>query len=284
MTWQDYLTPNKPTWCPGCGNFSIWTAFRRAALENGWDNSNTALVAGIGCHGHIVNFIGLTTFEGLHGRPIPVASGLKMANHKLNVFVFTGDGDALAEGGNHLIQAARRNQNITVIIHGNAIYGLTAGQASPRSPQGLRSKSTPDGNQEEPIHPLRLALAAGATFLARVYAGDIDMSADIIKKANEHDGLAVIQILQPCVTFNRTYSHIFYQENTYQLSPDYDPTDKTAAFSKTMEWGEKQIPVGILYQETKSSYESNLVQLSKQPLVAVAAQKKDISGLLKQYL
>ncbi|MFA5154926.1 MAG: thiamine pyrophosphate-dependent enzyme [Patescibacteria group bacterium] len=284
MTWQDYLTPNKCTWCPGCGNFGIWSAFERAALAAGWDNSNTALVAGIGCHGHIVNFIGLTTFEGLHGRPIPVAAGLKLANSQLNVFVFTGDGDCLAEGGNHLIHAARRNQNITVIIHDNAIYGLTAGQTSPRSPQGLASKSTPDGNLEEPIHPLRLALAAGATFLARTYSGDIDQCSDILIKANQHDGLAVVQILQPCVTFNQVYSHIFYQENTYQLPADYDPTDRAAAFAKTMEWGEKQIPVGILYQANEPSYESRIPQISRQPLVKAAVRKRNIGKILKQYL
>jgi len=284
MTWQDYLTPNKCNWCPGCGNFSIWSSFERAALKAGWDNSNTALVAGIGCHGHIVNFIGLTTFEGLHGRPIPVASGLKMANHKLNVFVFTGDGDCLAEGGNHFIHAARRNQNITVIIHDNAIYGLTAGQTSPRSPKDLKTKSTPDGNIEEPVHPLRVALSAGATFLARVYAGNIDECTDILIKANQHDGLAVVQILQPCVTFNKEYSHIFYQENTYALGDDYDATDKVAAFAKTMEWGAKQIPTGILYQVEETSYESQIPQLKKRSLVATAVKKRDISKVLKKYL
>ena len=149
-------SPNTLTWCSGCGDFGIWSAFMAAAAQAKWNNTNTALVAGIGCHGHIVNFLELTSFEGLHGRAIPVAAGIKLVNHKLNVFVFTGDGDALAEGGNHLIHAARRNQDLTVIIHDNAIYGLTTGQTSPRSPLGFKSKSTPFGNIEEPLQPLRL--------------------------------------------------------------------------------------------------------------------------------
>lgn len=283
MKENNYLTPNICNWCPGCGNFSIWTAFKRAAGQEGWDDSNTALVAGIGCHGHIVNFVKLTTFEGLHGRPIPVASGIKMANHKLNVFVFTGDGDCLAEGGNHFIHASRRNQNITVIIHDNAIYGLTTGQTSPRSPKGFKSKSTPDGNIEEPLHPLNIALSAGATFLARVYGGDIQSLTDILIQANNHQGFSVVQVLQPCVTFNQEYTHIFYQENIYNLGKNYDPKDKVEAFKKTMEWGPKKIPVGIFYQVQEPSYESQIPQIKSHTLTGAQIKTRDISGILKKY-
>ncbi len=284
MNQRDFSTPNMCNWCPGCGNFGIWSAFKRAAEIENWDNYNTALVAGIGCHGHIGNFINLTTFEGLHGRPVPVASGVKMANHKLNVFVFTGDGDCLAEGGNHFINAARRNQNITIIIHDNAIYGLTTGQTSPRSPKGYKSKSTPGGNIDEPLNPLLLALASGATFLARVYSGDIVSLTDILIKANKHEGLSVIQVLQPCVTFNKEYSHIFYQENIYSLDKNYDVTDKSAAFSKILEWGEKSIPVGIFYQVKSESCESQIPQIKKQSLVSREASTKNIDEFLKQYI
>jgi len=151
-------TPNKCNWCPGCGNFGIWAAFKMAAEKASWDTTNTAITAGIGCHGHIVNFVRVNSFEALHGRSIPVACGIKMSNNRLNVFAFTGDGDCLAEGGNHFIHAARRNQDITVILHDNAIYGLTTGQTSPRSPQGYKSKSTPQGVTDQPIHPLQLAI------------------------------------------------------------------------------------------------------------------------------
>lgn len=284
MNQHDFSTPNMCNWCPGCGNFSIWSAFKRAAEQENWNNSNTALVAGIGCHGHIINFIKLTAFEGLHGRAIPVASGIKMANNDLNVFVFTGDGDCLAEGGNHFIHASRRNQNITIILHDNAVYGLTTGQTSPRSPKGYESKSTPDGNIEEPLNPLLLALTAGATFLARVYSGDIESLTEILIAANKHQGLSVVQVLQPCVTFNKQYTHIFYQENICQLGKDYDASDKTAAFTKIQEWGLKNIPVGIFYQVEEPSYESQIPQIADKTLVATELVTRNINEVLKQYI
>jgi 2-oxoglutarate ferredoxin oxidoreductase subunit beta len=280
---KDLLTPNTINWCPGCGNFGIWKAFNDAAVSQGWDNNNTVMVAGIGCHGHIVNFVKLTSFEGLHGRPIPVASGIKMANNKLNVFVYTGDGDCLAEGGNHFVNAARRNQNITVILHDNAIYGLTTGQCSPRSPKGFKSKSTPDGNVDEPIHPLRLALAAGATFISRVYAGSPRDVTETIIKANEHKGFSVVQILQPCITFNKVYTHAFYRQNTYKLDEKYDKTNKEVAFKKTFEWGEKKIPVGIFYESIEPTCEELIPQIKNKPLINIPI-KRDISSVIKKYI
>jgi 2-oxoglutarate ferredoxin oxidoreductase subunit beta len=280
---HELTTPIMPTWCPGCGDFGIWTAFKNACEKENWSNENTAIVAGIGCHGHIINFVNLTSFEGLHGRALPVAGGIKMANHKLNVFVFTGDGDSLAEGGNHFMHAARRNQNFTVILHDNAIYGLTTGQTSPRSPKGFKTKSTPQGNLEEPLQPLRMALAAGATFLARGYAGDIPFLTDLMIKANNHEGLAIIQVLQPCVTFNQEYTHIWYQRNMYKLGPDHDVTSKTAAYAKLLEWGEKQIPVGIFYQVEEPSYEAQIKQIHDKSLLEQGALKREIAPVLKKY-
>ena len=276
-------TPISCTWCPGCGNFSIWTAFKRAATHEGWDDSNTAIVAGIGCHGHIINFTNITAFEGLHGRAIPVASGIKMANHALNVMVFTGDGDCLAEGGNHFIHAARRNQNITVIMHDNALYGLTTGQTSPRSPKGYRSKSTPEGSIEEPLHPLRLALSAGATFLARCYAGDIPRLTELLIRANNHPGFSVLQVLQPCVTFNGLYTHQFYQNNTYELEKGYDKTDKTAAWKKLQQWGEKEIPVGVFYEVSEPTYEEQIPQIARKTLIEHSVTTRNIDSLFSHY-
>lgn len=283
-TLDDLKTPKVCTWCPGCGNFGIWTAFKQAAVQNGWDNTNTVMVAGIGCHGHINNFVKLSSFEGLHGRPIPVASGIKMVNDRLNVFVFTGDGDCLAEGGNHFIHAARRNQNITVILHDNAVYGLTTGQTSPRSPHGFKSKSTPGGNLDNPLNPLSLAISAGATFVARVYSGDMAHLKDLIIKANDHKGFAVLQIMQPCVTFNKEYSHIFFQENTYRLDENYNPKDKQSAFAKTLEWGIKKIPVGILYQVNEPTYEEQMPQIKSGPLVDTSPKKQNIGEIVQNYI
>ncbi|MEK7624726.1 MAG: thiamine pyrophosphate-dependent enzyme [Patescibacteria group bacterium] len=278
-TTEELLTPVSCNWCTGCGNFGIWTAFKKAAVEKDWNNYNTALVAGIGCHGHILNFLNLTSFEGLHGRAIPVASGLKLANHKLNVFVFTGDGDCLSEGGNHFIHAARRNQNITVILHDNAVYGLTTGQTSPRSPKGYVSKSTPFGNIEEPLSPLPLALSAGATFVARAYEGDIEHLKEMIIRANAHHGFSVIQVLQPCVTFNHVYTHIFYQQNIYKLGREHNISDKSAAFAKAFEWGLNKIPVGVIYESGQPSYEELTPLLKTGTLVSRKSKKRNLDKL-----
>ncbi|MFZ5424586.1 MAG: thiamine pyrophosphate-dependent enzyme [Patescibacteria group bacterium] len=279
---KNLKTPNKPNWCPGCGDLAIWTAFKNAAAEKDWNNHNTAFVAGVGCHGHMVNFVRLTALEGLHGRALPVASGLKMANSDLNVFVFSGDGDGLAEGGNHFLHTARRNHDLTMLLHDNAVYGLTTGQTSPRSPKGYISKSTPDGSFEEPLHPLTLAIAVGASFVARAYSGDIEYLTKLIIEANEHKGFALIDILQPCVTFNKMYSHIFYQRNTYYLDENYDFTNKMAALEKSMEWEENRIPLGVFYKVDAPSYESQIPQIKDTALVKQNMSKRDISELLEK--
>jgi len=284
MTTLDGLkTPCIPNWCPGCGNLSLWAAFKNAAVEEGWDNTNAAMVAGIGCHGHILNFTKMCSFEGLHGRPIPVATGIKMANHDLNVFVFTGDGDCLGEGGNHLIHACRRNHDITVILHDNQLYALTTGQTSPATPQGIKTKSTPAGNPDIPFMPLTLALASGATFIARAYAGDIPKLTELMIKANDHKGFSFIDVLQPCVTFNKDFTHEFFQENTYYLGNDYDSTNKEKAFKKSMDFGEKQIPLGIFYQEDKPSCESQIAQLKEKVLVEHSPVRENLNTLFKKY-
>lgn len=281
---DNLATKNFPTWCPGCGDFTIWAAFKNAAVSAGWDNTNSVLVAGIGCHGHIVNFIKMTSFEGLHGRALPVASGIKLANNRLNVFVFTGDGDCLAEGGNHFIHACRRNHDLTVILHDNAVYGLTTGQSSPASPHGYKSISTPEGDYEYPISPLTLAIASGATFVARAYSGQVDKLSEIIIAANNHHGLAIIDVLQPCVTFNKEYTHQYFQSNTYYLGSDYDVTNIESAFKKSLEWGPKQIPLGILYKIEKPTYESQIPQISQKPLVELSPPDRNFEELFKGYL
>ncbi len=250
-------TPITPTWCPGCGDFGIWTAFKLAAQEKKWDDTNTFLTAGIGCHGHILNYLKLSSFEGLHGRDLALASGVKLANPALNVFTFTGDGNCLSEGGNHFVHTARRNHNITVILHDNAIYGLTTGQTSPRTPKGMHTKSNPEGSYDEPLNPLATAIAVGATFVARCYSGDIEFLKELIIKANEHKGFALIDVLQPCVTFNKTYSHFFYQKSIYKLGDGHDKTNKSVAFNASLEWSEGHIPTGIFYEVNQPTAEEH---------------------------
>lgn len=282
----DLQTRCSPNWCPGCGNLPLWAAFKQAAVKEGWDNTNTAYVAGIGCHGHIVNFTKLTAFEGLHGRSLPVASGLKMANNRLNVFAFAGDGDCLAEGGNHFIHACRRNHDITLMLHDNGLYALTTGQTSPASPHGYKSKSTPQGNPDNPLNPIALAITAGATFVARGFTGDIKGLTELMIAANKHKGFAVVDIMQPCITFNKLFTHQFFQENTYKLEDDasYDPTNKIMAFEKAQEFGEKSIPLGLIYKEDKMSYEDHLPQIAEKPLVDHSIERSNVRQLLEQYI
>jgi 2-oxoglutarate ferredoxin oxidoreductase subunit beta len=261
-----------PTWCPGCGNFGIWAAFKNACTENKWDKNNTVMVAGIGCHGHIVNFVDMTFFEGLHGRAISVATGVKIVRPKTNVFVFTGDGDCLGEGGNHFLHACRRNHDLTILLHDNAVYGLTTGQTSPTSPCQYLSKSTPDGNPDSPINPVALAIISGATFVARAYSTNIPYLTQLIKQANDHHGLSVIDILQPCVTFNKDYTHQFFQNNSYYLDESYDPTNKLVALEKSFEWVPNKIPLGVIYEEIKTLNKSQEISPCK---------KRDISDILK---
>jgi len=280
---SDYQTPNFPNWCPGCGNLNIWGSFKKAAVQESWDNSNSVMVAGIGCHGHIVNFIKMSSFEGLHGRALPVATGVKMANNRLNVFVFTGDGDCFGEGGNHFIHACRRNHDLAVLIHDNALYALTTGQTSPLSDHGYKSKSTPKGNLDEPFNPLVLAIASGATFVARAYSGDIPKLTELIIEANNHKGFSVIDILQPCVTFNKVCTHGFYQENVYYLEKDYDPANKSKALDRAAEFGPNKIPLGVFYKADRPSYEEQIPQIKSRPLIEIPVNRIGATELFKKY-
>jgi 2-oxoglutarate ferredoxin oxidoreductase subunit beta len=283
-TMADLSTGVIPTWCPGCGNFPLWTAFKNSAVEKNWNNENSVIVAGIGCHGHLVNFTKMTSFEGLHGRPLPIATGIKLANPKLNVFVFTGDGDCLGEGGNHFIHACRRNHGIKIILHDNGLYALTTGQASPLTEHGVKTKSTPEGNLDFPLNPLVMAIASGATFVARAYASDIKFLSELMIKAVEHKGIAVIDVLQPCETFNKVLTHQFYQQNTYHLPENYNPKDKEVALKTAYKFGEKKIACGIIYQEEKISYESQFDYLGNKTLVEISSERNNIDNILKKYI
>jgi 2-oxoglutarate/2-oxoacid ferredoxin oxidoreductase subunit beta len=196
------------TWCLGCGNFGILNAFKKAVrrLESeGLARSDLVMVAGIGCHGKMFDYLHLSGFYSLHGRGIATAQGIKLGNPRLKVVVFAGDGDAYGEGVAHLLFAAKRNADITVIVHNNGTYGLTTGQVTPTSVKGFRGPSTPRGSIEEPLNPLALMLSAGATFVARGYPMKLDHLADLFVKAISHEGFSLVDVLQPCVTFNNTY-------------------------------------------------------------------------------
>src|SRR3989344_1948783 len=254
-TTDTFKTGFLPTWCPGCGDFGIWMSLKNALaqLEIGTDDG--VAVYGVGCHGNMYDWMKIYGVAALHGRTLQVAQGLKFANHKLPVMVISGDGDGLGEGGNHFMHAAKRNPDIAVFIHDNQVYGLTTGQASPTAQQGFKTKSTPEGVVDEPINPLTLALTAGATFVARGFAGDTPGLTAIMKAAIEHKGFAVVDILQPCVTFDKVHTYAWYRQRLYKIEAEgYTPNNKLKAMEKAMEWGDK-IPLGVFYKEEKQTSE-----------------------------
>jgi 2-oxoglutarate/2-oxoacid ferredoxin oxidoreductase subunit beta len=255
----------KPTWCPGCGNFGIWLSLKNALTSLGIGTDDGVVVYGVGCHGNMYDWMNMYGVAALHGRTLPVAQGLKLGNRELPVIVVSGDGDGLGEGGNHFIHAAKRNPDITVLIHDNQVYGLTTGQASPTAKAGFKTKSTPEGVVDEPINPLALAITAGATFVARAFAGDAPGLTALISAAVGHKGFAVIDILQPCVTFDRVHTYQWYRERVYTLdSTGYVPDNKLKAMEKALEWGDK-IPLGIFYKENKPTSEDHEVVSTDNP-------------------
>jgi 2-oxoglutarate ferredoxin oxidoreductase subunit beta len=271
-----------PAWCPGCGNFGILLAVKTALVELDLDPHDVLLVSGIGQAGKLPHYLKGNVFNSLHGRPVPPAIGAKIANKNLTVIAISGDGDGYGEGGNHLIHTARRNHNITYLVHNNQIYGLTKGQTSPTSDIGFVTKTTPQG-APPPINPIILSIAAGATFVARAFAGDIEYLSSIIEQGIKHHGFALIDILQPCVSFNHRNTYQWYRERVYKLEESgYNPTDKLSAFEKAQEWGD-HIPVGVFYCEDKPAYEVEFPVLKRNTLVAQPIEPLKTEALLAEF-
>jgi len=243
-----------PAWCPGCGNFSILKAFNEAMVELSIEPHEFLIVSGIGQAGKFPHYTKCNTFNGLHGRTLPVATGVKLANHKLKVFAVAGDGDCYGEGGNHLVHAIRRNLDIKLFVHDNQIYGLTKGQASPTTMKGIVTKTQPFGVFSEQFNSITLAVALNCSFVARGFAGDIDHLKTLIKEAVNHKGFSLIDILQPCVSFNKINTFDWYKQRVYKLDESYNPTDREVAFKKSLEWGDK-IPLGVIYKTERPIFE-----------------------------
>jgi 2-oxoglutarate ferredoxin oxidoreductase subunit beta len=273
----------EPAWCPGCGNFGILKALNSALIEMEIEPHRVLLVSGIGQAGKLPHYTRGNVFNSLHGRPVPPAIGAKIANSELIVIAVSGDGDAYGEGGNHFLHAARRNHDITYLVHNNQVYGLTKGQASPTSDIGFVTKTTPEG-ATNPVNPIALAIVSGASFVSRGFAGDTDYLANLIKKGITHRGFALIDILQPCVSFNHKNTYQWYKERVYKLQDKrYDPGDKKAALEKALEWGDK-IPIGVIYEEDLPVYEDELPALSDRPLVKQKIDPRRIEKLLAEFM
>lgn len=272
---NDFASPVRPTWCTGCGNFGIWNALKRALARLDLAPHQVMLVSGIGCGSKLPDYTHANGYMSLHGRTVPVATGFRLANPGLRVICTHGDGDGYAEGLGHMLHAARRNIGLVDIIQDNRIYGLTKGQYSPTSHQGRVSKTSPWGAIELPVNPIALALAAGANFVARSWSGDITHLTDTITSAIQHRGYALVDVFQPCVTFNRINSYDYYKPRVYKLQEEsgYDSTDRIAAFQRAQEWGDR-IPIGIFYQaEDRPAYEEQVPALKAGPLVKQPLQK-----------
>lgn len=280
---SSFMTGKMPTWCPGCGDFGIWTALKDALAGLGIGGDDGVCVYGVGCHGNMYNWMKIYGFAGLHGRTLPVAQAIKLVNHELPVICISGDGDGLGEGGNHFIHAAKRNPDITVIIHDNQVYGLTTGQASPSAKQGFVTKSTPEGVTDAPINPLALALTAGATFVARGFSGDTQGLTELLKRAIQHKGFSLVDVLQPCVTFDKVHTYMWYRERVYYLDESYDPSDKVEAFEKAHEWGDK-IPLGVFYEERRPTAEELERALERGPLVKQPIEPPHFDALLEEFI
>lgn len=274
----------QPAWCPGCGNFGILTALKKALVDLDIHPHELVIVSGIGQAGKLPHYLKCNTFNSLHGRPIPVAAGIKIANHQLHVIAVSGDGDGYGEGGNHWLHTMRRNHNITYMIHNNQLYALTRGQASPTSDAGFISNTTPQG-APDPIQPLAIAIAANASFVARGFAGDIEHLTGLIKQAIQHKGFSLLDILQPCVSFNHVNTFEWYKKRIYKLEDEkgYDASDKMKAFKKAQEWGDR-IPVGIMYLSQRPAYEDSLNALKNMPLCRQIFDPKNISKLVDKAL
>ena len=263
-------------WCPGCGNFSILETLKQALAELKVEPKSLVMVSGIGQAAKIPHYLHSHYFNGLHGRAIPPATGIKAVNPELTVIAESGDGDMYGEGGNHLIHAIRRNPDITNIVHDNMVYGLTKGQASPTSQCGFKTPVQVQGVILQPFNPIALAISLDASFVARAFSGDVEQTKEILKEAISHKGYALVDIFQPCVSFNKVNTFQWFQERTYYLEETYDPLNRREAFHRSLE--QERLPLGIFYiNPEKPTFEENIgiYRQDKTPLVFREEDRKE---------
>jgi 2-oxoglutarate/2-oxoacid ferredoxin oxidoreductase subunit beta len=255
-------------WCPGCGNFGILKAFKQALSELEIRPEDLICVSGIGQSSKFPHYLKCNMFNGIHGRTLPLATGARLANHELKVVANAGDGDCYGEGGNHLLAALRRNPNMTLVVHNNQVYALTKGQASPTTDQGYKTLLQPEGVAYPPLYALALAVSQDCSWVGRGFAGQVEHLTSLYKQALMHQGFALLEVLQPCVIFNRVNTYQWYQARVYEVEKeaDYDPENELWAYQKAMEWGER-IPIGVIYQHRRPTLEEAHPVLKSGPLV-----------------
>lgn len=270
-------------WCPGCGNFPILKTLKEALTELEIDPTQLVMVSGIGQAAKMPQYLKSHFFNGLHGRALPPATAIKAANPALTVIAESGDGDMYGEGGNHFIHCIRRNPDITNIVHDNMVYGLTKGQASPTSHRGFKTPVQVAGVILEPFNPMAVAIALNASFVARANAGDREQTREILKRAITHKGYALVDILQPCVTFNKLNTYQWFKDNVYYLDDSHDPADRGAAFAKAIE--DDKLPLGVFYVNPKKSFEENtgIYEDDARPLYEREVDRKKLASLIDSF-
>lgn len=285
MNINDLKSNDEIAWCPGCGDFGILNACKKALVAINKQPKDILFVSGIGQAAKLPHYIRCNCFNGLHGRALPAAVGAKIANHNLTVIVTTGDGDCYGEGGNHLLHNIRRNVDITVIVCNNQIYGLTKGQASPTTDLGYETKVQVDGVVLEPLHPLEMAIALGCGFVARGYSADSEHLSWLITEGIKYRGFSLVDVLQPCVSFNKKNTYEWYAKRIYKVNTDasYNPQDKAVAYQKAAEWGEK-IPIGLIYRQEKETYGDRRGMNENNSLINEDIKNIDISKELEGFI
>lgn len=269
------------SWCPGCGNFSILKILKEALVELEIKPQNLMMVSGIGQAAKAPHFIRANVFNGLHGRSLPPATAIKAVNPSLTVIVESGDGDIYGEGGNHFLHAIRRNPDITNIVHNNMIYGLTKGQASPTSQIGFKTNVQTDGVSSEPFNPMSVAISLDASFVARAFCADMEETKEIFKKAIKHKGYSLVDVFQPCVSFNKVNTFKWFKEHCYYLEPEHDPSNRQEAFRRATE--KDRLPLGIFYiSPDKKTFEENtgIYETNKEPLFRRKPDREKLYNLI----
>jgi len=275
---QEYKSKVKPTWCPGCGDYGLLAALYQALARLQLDPARTMIVSGIGCSSRLPFFVKTYGFQTAHGRVLPVAMGVKIANPELTVIAVGGDGDGFSIGGGHLVHAVRRNPNITYVVMDNQIYGLTKGQTSPTSPLGIKTKSTPYGSADAPINPMAWVLASGVSFAARGFSGDPKLLIELIVAAVQHPGFSFVQTMSPCPTFNNNYD--LWRSKVQSLPAEHDAGDRLQAMAQAIR--EDAIPLGVFYREVRPTLDSH-TRVTDHPAKGDAEAAFDVRGLLETY-
>ncbi len=278
-----FVTNNPTSWCPGCGNFSILDSINQVLYEEGLTPQDVLMVSGIGQAAKLPHYIHAHGLNTLHGRALPAAMGAQAANNSFKMLVTSGDGDTYGEGGNHFLHNVRRNLDLVHIVHDNQIYGLTKGQGSPTTALGQKTRLQFDGMRHEPLNPVALAISLGCTFVARSFSGDPKHLQKTIKAALDHKGYALIDVMQPCVSFNEVNTFKWYKERVFEIASDHDVTDKVKAFELAQTFGDEGIPIGILYREESPSFMERIPHIDR-PLVDYIRKPEDIDPLLKRMI